>query len=149
MAPKFSLQPVLDYRQRRVEALEVELSQLQSEQQLGANFLDKLQDYQENLFKELQRQQNGDLDLTALNYLHANLRTVEDRIHKQQDFLKKLAAQVEEKRMEMINARQDEETLNKLKEKAFARYQEEQAREENRQQDDIYISQAFQRSMRA
>jgi len=40
MPPKFSLQPVLDYRHNRVEVLEVELGRLLQTQKLGQTILE-------------------------------------------------------------------------------------------------------------
>jgi len=146
MPPKFSLQPVLDYRHNRVETLEVELSNLIAEQQRGYSFLEALRDYQKNIFTDLSNQQNGDMDLQKINHLHSNLKIVEDRIKQQLILLESLDQQVNGKRAEVVDAKQGEETLATLKRKEIERYQAEQARQENRQQDDIYIAQAYQRN---
>jgi flagellar biosynthesis chaperone FliJ len=58
-------------------------------------------------------------------------------------------AQVEadNKRKELIAARQDEETLQILKRKRIEIYNQEQAMIEARQQDEIYIAQAYRQRM--
>lgn len=143
MPPKFSLQPVLDYRHKVLESLEIELGGLLQSQKNGAQFLQKLQDHQKQLFEELHHQQDGIIDLQAVTHLRSNLRAVEERIQRQVSFLAKLERDIEQKRAEVVEAKQDEETLATLKSKEIERYKAEQARQENRLQDDIYIAQAF------
>jgi flagellar export protein FliJ len=147
MAPKFSLQPVLDYRHNRVELLEVELGQLLNAQQHGLASLDGLKESQAVLYQELHSQQVGDVDLFKVGQLRANLNTVRDRIVRQRAYLDVLAQQIHAKRSEVVGARQDEEALAILKNREIERYQVEQAQQELRLQDDIYIAQAFRRSL--
>ena len=146
MPPKFSLQPVLDFRHQHVEALEIELASLLAAQQKGITFLERLFSYQTHQIDELHSQQEGDLNLITINHLRTNLKTVEARIRQQQVFLAELAQQVENKRIEVVGAKQDEETLNTLKNKEMERFHAEQVRQENRLQDDIYIAQAHRRA---
>lgn len=146
MPPKFSLQPVLDYRHSRVEALEVELGNLLATRQRGANLLQKLQDYRQHLFQDLYEQQNGEMDLTAVNQLRLNVKIVEERIQQQLAYLAELDQQIEVKRAEIVTAKQEEETLLTLKRKEIDRYKIEQARQESSMQDDIYIAQAFRKA---
>jgi flagellar export protein FliJ len=146
MAPKFSLQPVLDYRHSRVEVLEVELSNLLSEKQKGISYLDALNNYKQQLFNDLHNQQDGEIDLAATGHVRSTVKRVEQRIHQQKVVLSELDKQVNIKRAEVVGAKQDEETLVTLKNKEIDRYRAEQAQQENRLQDDIYISQAYRRT---
>ena len=143
MPPKFSLQTVLDVRHSRVEAFEIEMGELLNLQQQWMDFHVSLQTLQTNLFEQMHDQQKGDLDLFAVNYLHANLNTVQNKLQQTQTVLEELAQKVDAKRVELIAARQAEEVLSILKNKEVERYKAEQTRIENRAQDDIYISQAF------
>jgi len=68
---------------------------------------------------------------------------VNERIIQQEAYLVELDYQVQEKRNEVISAKQDDEALQTLKDREIERYQAEQAQKENRLQDDIYISRAF------
>lgn len=146
MTPKFSLQPVLDYRHNRVEMLEVELGRLLQAQQRGQTFLEALKDSQARLFEQLNQCQQGEIDLFLLTRLRSTLKTINQHIHQQQERLRELAEQVQAKRQEVVTARQDEEVLETLKNKEIERYHQEQAQAEKRQQDDIYITRAYQRS---
>lgn len=146
MSPKFSLQPVLDFRHNRVEALEIELSQVLAEQKVAAGRLETLQAYQLRLFEDLHRQQEGDLDMFVVNSLRSNLKIVQDSLRRQQTVLHELEQQVAAKRQEVVGAKQSEETLITLKNKEVERFLNEQASRDNRVQDDIYIAQAFRRA---
>ncbi|MBN1536741.1 MAG: flagellar export protein FliJ [Anaerolineales bacterium] len=143
MPPKFSLQPVLDYRHNRVEILEVELSRLLQTQQRGLTILEALHDSRGRIITQLKDGQQGDIDLFLISRLRSSLNNINERITKQETYLIELDYQVQEKRNEVISAKQDDEALQTLKEREIERYMTEQAKKENRLQDDIYISRAF------
>jgi flagellar export protein FliJ len=147
MPPKFSLQSVLDYYHSRVETLEVELGRLQLAYQQGQAYLDALRANQAELFDKLREKQVGALDLSELDNLRLNLKIVEARIEQQVATLAALAQQIEKQRQLLVAARQDEETLNILKEKEEARYRAEELKQENRLREDIYIAQAHRRAV--
>ncbi len=146
MSPKFSLQPVLDYRETRVEILEIELGRLVQSQQRGKTFLEALQSSRSRLLDEMGKQQVGDMDLFMLSRLRSNLQMVNQRIAEQEARLAELAQQIAEKQEQIVIAKQDAEALNKLKEHELERFRKEESQRENRLQDDIYISRAFRQS---
>lgn len=145
MPRKFSLQPVLDYRHSLVETMEVELAGLQAEKKRAVELLDKLYAFKEQLFQDLQDQQNGEMDLQAIGHSRSNLKTVEDLIRQQTKTIEELEKRVQAKNAEVIEAKQEEETLVTLKNKEEERFKVEQARKESQLQDDIYIAQAHRR----
>jgi flagellar export protein FliJ len=143
MPPKFSLQAVLDVRHSRVEALEIELSELLMAQREGEAMLVSLKELQGNIFRLLQEQQSGEIDLFAVAHLRADLVLNQEKIAQVLEALKVLAGRIDAKRQEIVLARQAEETLGTLKRKEIERFNSEQAVRESRAQDDIYIAQAF------
>lgn len=145
MPRKFSLQPVLDYRHSLVDAMEVELAGLQAEKQRAVALLEKLYAFKEQLFQELHEQQNGEMNLQAIGHSRSNLKTVEDLIRQQSKTIEELDVRIKAKLAEVIQAKQDAETLVTLKNKEEERFKAEQARQESRLQDDIYIAQAHRR----
>jgi flagellar export protein FliJ len=147
MRPHFSLQPVLDYRHTRVEALEVELGQLLSLLEQNTALHEVLRSERANLLESLYPLQTGDLDFALLNQMRVHIKLVEKKIEQQQHILHELERLCAEKRREMVQAKQEEEALITLRRKENERYQSELVRQEGRQQDDIYISQAFRRSV--
>ncbi|NMC11361.1 MAG: flagellar export protein FliJ [Chloroflexi bacterium] len=143
MPPKFSLQPVLDYRHNRVEVLEIELGRLLQTQKRGQTVLEALHDSRGRIINQLKDGQQGDIDLFLISRLRSSLNNVNERIIQQEAYLVELEYQVQEKRKEVISAKQDDEALQTLKDREIERYMAEQAQKENRLQDDIYISRAF------
>ncbi|MGB9640581.1 MAG: flagellar export protein FliJ [Anaerolineales bacterium] len=146
MPPKFSLQPVLDYRETRVEILEIELGRLVQAQQRGLTFLEALQSSRDRILSELGKRQTGEIDLYLITRLHANLETVNERITEQLARLEEIKKQIFQKQQEIVIAKQDAEALVKLKDHEIDRYKKEEQKKENRLQDDIYIARAFHRS---
>jgi flagellar biosynthesis chaperone FliJ len=96
---------------------------------------------------QLYQRQNGELDVSLLSQLRLNLRYLEEQIVRQQTLLRELDALLLVRRQAVVKARQDEEVLATLRRKETERYEAELARREGNLQDDIYIAQAFRRSM--
>lgn len=143
MPPKFSLQTVLDVRHSRVEALEIELGKLLHTQQEGRNRLERLQNLQRDLHRQLLEQQHGEIDLFLVGHLRANARAAAEQIRQVEKALHKLEVQIEAKRQDLIEAKQAEETLGNLKEKELEAFYVELAERDKRSQDDIYTAQAY------
>ncbi len=143
MAPKFSLQNVLDVRHGKVELLEVELGKLLTAQQEVELHLSTLHEFHNNLLDELTIVQSGEIDLVKINLLRLNLSQVNTYIKNLSLELIKRKKDVEAKRAELVKARQAEETLEILKRKRHEVFLAEQVQIEARIQDDIYIAQAF------
>lgn len=144
MPLKFSLQAVLDYRRHRVEALEVELGRLQAARLLTEARLEAVCDDRRRLFDVLRQQQAGALNLAAIGQLRLNLKTVEGHIRRHETALADLVLQIERRRLKLVVAKQDEETLATLKNKELERHRAALGRQENRQRDDLYIARAYQ-----
>jgi flagellar export protein FliJ len=143
MPPLFSLQSVLDVRHSRVEALEIELSRLLSMRNEAEALKKLLSDLEEELFDKLTAAQSGDLDMFQISVLRANILQTDERIQRVEVEIARLSRSVEAKRKELVEARQEEETLQILKRKQLEVYQAEQAQIETRNQDDLYIATAF------
>jgi flagellar export protein FliJ len=147
MAPKFSLQSVLDYRHSRVEGIEMELGKLQDTRQQGLAMQAETQLFMNQLYDQLKESQNGDLDLFKIQHLRSDILGTQERLAQIAQALALLEAKIDVKRQELVLARQSEETLNTLKTKEQTRWTAERLRAENSQQDDTYISQAFRRTI--
>ncbi len=143
MAPKFSLQSVLDYRHSMVEALEIDLGTLLHAQQEKLALLESLRSLHSDLCIQLHQSQAGDVDLFMVQHLHANINQAREGIEVVQADLLQLEKRIDLKRQELVAAKQSEETLGTLKTNESERFQTEQTRAENRSQDDIYIAQTY------
>jgi flagellar export protein FliJ len=146
MGPKFSLQAVLDFRHSRVESLEMELAKLQETYQQGLDMQAQTQQALAQLYQSLQQEQSGELDLFKIDHLRQDAHMTRERLEQIKQALVALAERLENKRQEIVTARQAEESLNILKEKENQRWQAELLIAENRQQDNVYIAQAFRRA---
>jgi flagellar export protein FliJ len=143
MPPKFSLQNVLNIRHDLVEALEIEFSRLLNLKMSQQAVLDNYLGMQADLMLKLTAAQTGELDLFNLKMLHENILSIDIQIKSARSKLAKICEAVNFKQAELIKARQNEETLETLKNKRLEVYNAELAQYEANVQDDIYISQAF------
>ena len=143
MAPKFSLQNVLDLRHGKVELLETELGKLLAICQETEAFLASLKESQSCLLERLNEAQSGEIDLFKITLIRENILHLHQRIENVTRELAHERQAADSKRIELVKARQDEETLEILKKKRYEVYQAEQVQAELRVQDDIYIARAF------
>jgi flagellar export protein FliJ len=143
MAPKFSLQNVLDVRHGKVELLQIEFSKLLAAQHEMEMKLLSLQEFQRNLLEQLRDAQSGEMDLSKISLLRLNIVQVNTYIDNVSLDLARINRAIQEKKTELIKAKQSEETLEILKRKRHEVYLAEQVQIESRTQDDIYIAQAF------
>jgi flagellar export protein FliJ len=145
MPPKFTLQTVLDVRHSRAEALEVEFSKLLAREQQMFNEIENLENTKDSLMSKLHDQMTGDMDLFVVAHLRANINQLGIAIENSHISLANLQIEIERKRRQLISARQAEETLDILKRKEIKKYKELEVIHENKEQDDVYISQNFQK----
>lgn len=143
MAPKFSLQNVLDLRHGKVELLEIELGKLTTIHRETQTLHASLQQYQASLLNQLNDAQTGELDMVKLNLLRLNILQLNRHIELVVLELKKQTLEIDAKRAELVKAKQSEETLEILKRKRNEVYMAEQVQLEAQAQDDIYIARAF------
>ncbi len=143
MAPKFSLQNVLDVRHGKVEVLEIEFGRLLSDHQEVEMRLSSLREFQRDLLDQLKDAQMGEIDLHKINLLRMNIVQVNNYIENVSLDLARINREIKEKKTELIKAKQSEETLEILKRKRHEVYLAEQVQIESRMQDDIYIARAF------
>ncbi len=143
MAPKFSLQSVLDVRHGKVEILEVELGRLMAACNETEALLLSLKECQAGLWDRLGSAQSGEIDMFKIKLIRSNILDVNKRIETASLDLLRQRQEVENKRVQLVQARQSEETLKILKQNRYEVYLAEQVQIELRAQDDIYISQAF------
>jgi flagellar FliJ protein len=148
MFPRFSLQAVLDYRTSLVEALEIELGRLMATLLRAQKILEEMREKRTRLIGELRDAMLGELDLVKISQLRVNVELLDVKIARQEEEVERIEKEVEAKRQELIKARQDEEVLVILKEKAIAAFLNEMKLRENRAQDDVYISSHYQKKLK-
>jgi flagellar export protein FliJ len=142
MTPRFSLQNVLDYRHSKVEKLEVVFGRIQNQLQAAQNRMSIMDAEKQQLLQELGSFQNGNLDLQTILQARTYLKRVQKGIDRQQIEINRISVEVENARVALIQAKQDEVALEKLSDKEQQIYSDKVNIREKQQQDDIYISQA-------
>lgn len=143
MPPKFSLQNVLEFRHHKVEVIEVELGKLMAEQMNFEKLEASLHELQDDLMSQFANAMSDDVDMFNVTVIHNNIVQVGEHISQVENNLANLVCQIEGKRDELVKAKQEEETLEILKQKRLESFNEEQAILEARFVDDIYIARAF------
>jgi flagellar export protein FliJ len=143
MASKFSLQSVLDYRHSLVEALEIEFGKILAARQEKEVRLESLRVLHEETCSQLYRSQMGDMDLFYIQQLQTSLNQIRESAATLCREIQELDRLKDAKRLELVAARQSEETLGILKTKETERVRLDQVAQENRMQDDLYISLGF------
>jgi flagellar export protein FliJ len=143
MPPKFTLQTVLDVRHSKVESFEIDLGQLQQEKIQKENYIQALYVAQDNLYELLHASMSGELDLVNVNLLRGNINHLTAQVDATNRAIAEVDQRIEMKRLELIEAKKEEESLKLLKTKEYDRFLEGEKDKEKRFMDDIYISQGF------
>ncbi|MBI9044905.1 MAG: hypothetical protein JEZ06_10485 [Anaerolineaceae bacterium] len=148
MPPKFRLQSILDYHHSRVESMEIQLSVLLQAKDEAVELMNSYKQKKENSIKELTEAQQGVLDLQFLLQARVNIHALQKLIEKQKDDIRLIDQAINEKREEIIEAKQDEAIFDKLREKELHRYIKKLEENERSAMSDIYISQAYRQSLK-
>ena len=143
MPPAFSLQPVLNHRERRVETIELEFARLLATEQAYKIHLENLRDSQQDLFESLARAQVGLLDMALIYQMQLQLRATQKQIAETIQQIEAIQPIIVQKRNELVAAEQAKETLEKLKSNENEQWLAEVARRESSERDDQYIARAF------
>jgi flagellar export protein FliJ len=96
----------------------------------------------QRLLNELGSYQSGNLDLQTILQARTYLKRLQKSIDRQQVEINKLSVDVENARIALVEAKQDEVALEKLSAKELQIHTDKVNIREKQQQDDIYISQA-------
>lgn len=143
MPPSFQFQNILEIRHREVEAIEIQMGNLQTELKKLEEHINSLKGLEQNLLSEMKKSMEGEIDLFRLDVLRSNFKMVRASIARTENEIDLKQIDISRTRMKLVEAKQAEETLEILKKKGFDRFTAEQALKESRQQDDIYISLAY------
>lgn len=121
----FPLNTVLEYKQQVLESLQGEhaaiLAQLREQEAVLESIWNRYRAYNEE-FKEEQR---VGLPITQALMYQTGLRTLENNIARETERLEEFHQQEERKRQQVVEARKDTASIEKLKEKQLKLYQKE------------------------
>lgn len=123
---KFSLEPVLRYKESLVDLFQMELATLEQRARQARAVRDALKTQIEHSNAELRdRLDQGRLDVDEVNRYRIYAADLSRRLDRQQAIVADLEAQVASKREELLEVRQDQEMLEELKQRQLERFQEE------------------------
>ncbi len=119
---RFSLETVLDYKQEVLSALQAEHAAILARVHAQEDLLEELENYYSELDAEFtERKLEGITILDAMQY-EQYLRATERQIEEAVEILKQLQAEAEAKRLEVVEAKKDTSSIEKLREKKLDSY---------------------------
>ena len=134
---QFSLDTVLQYKQQRLDALKAEhASAVQRVRHQEAAVADAEARYARLNEEYREKKAEGLLVAEAMTY-ETGLQVIENEIRREQERLRELQRQAETKRAEMVEARQETASIEKLREKKLDLYHKELQKSEERFIDDL------------
>lgn len=146
MPPAFIFQNVLDIRHSKVEAIEIQLGKVENKLKLLIEKRNALVQQKKDQLDEMTAKMQGEIILQELALLQVSIKRLDDQIKHLESEILEYQKKVIQIRATLVEAKQDEETLEILKDKEIEKYKAEIKRVEGIQQDDIYISLAFQKN---
>ncbi|MCI9056873.1 MAG: flagellar export protein FliJ [Oscillospiraceae bacterium] len=119
---RFSLETVLDYKQEVLSALQTEHAAILARVHAQEDLLEELENYYSELDAEFtERKLEGITILDAMQY-EQYLRATERQIEEAVEILERLRAEAEAKRLEVVEAKKDTSSIEKLREKKLDSY---------------------------
>ena len=125
----FSLNTVLSYQQQRLDLLQGEhaliLSRLREAEQRRADFVRRYQEENETYQARCQR----GVSILEVRFFESKLRAMEQDIAAAEEQIRAVRAEAERKRTEVVEAKQDAASIEKLKEKKRDAYNKASAKD--------------------
>jgi len=146
MPPAFVFQNVLDIRHTKVESIEIQLGKVENKLKLLIEKRNALMQQKIDQLNEMTAKMQGEIILQELALLQVSIKRLDDQIKHVENEILETQKKMIQIRASLVEAKQDEETLEILKDKEIEKYKAEIKRVEGIQQDDIYISLAFQKN---
>ncbi|MGE5584717.1 MAG: flagellar export protein FliJ [Bacillota bacterium] len=137
---RFRLQKLLEVRRLKEDTLRQELARTQEALRRGNDVLEKLGAMHGATLEELRASVAGTLDVEWIAACHRYLGFLAHRIEEQQAAVNRLAREEAAKREALVAARRARKVVEKLRERAYARYREEFARAEQAFLDEVGVT---------
>ena len=134
---RFQLESVLDYKQQALDALMTELSEAQARAAAQESARDAAAERLAAYDAEFaEKRAEGFTNLEAVEY-EAGQRVLEQRLQREQTLLEQRQRELEAKRQEVVEARQETHAIEKLKEIRRGEYDYAAAKEDEKALDDL------------
>jgi flagellar export protein FliJ len=137
---RFSLQRVLDYRRQYREKVEIEMQSIAAKIESARSKIEKLQNEIKIQYDEINTHGQGvNVSVYQLTLINNYIEALKKRSIALQEVGEKLKLEKEKNRQELIIASQEEQVLERLKEKENGLYLKELNRIQNNLMDEIAI----------
>ncbi|MCL4515982.1 MAG: flagellar export protein FliJ [Firmicutes bacterium] len=133
----FNLEKVLDFRKHQEDELSIQLALLRERLRREEEFLEFLRVQYRQTQAQLRQTGLGELAMEKILILRDFLAGLEIQILHQSQVVAQAAAETEECRLKLLEARQNYKILEKLRERDLAAYQSEVLRQEQALLDEI------------
>lgn len=127
---KFALDTVLSYKQQVLDALEAEHAAVMARVRSQEQVLDAVWEEYRACNAEYRERKAEGLSITEAMVYESSLRSGELHIQRETNKLEKLKAEAEKKRQEMVEAKIDTSSLEKLKDKKLEQYRKDEQKNE-------------------
>lgn len=134
---QFRLQKVLDLRVRLEKEAAIEVARLESERLKAEKELRQLYRQREQLLIAWRQHTRGKLDTWELALHQRRVAAVDALMKQQEEALRDLMVRLQAQREILLQARCRRQILEKLRDKDYARFQQELRRREQRELDEI------------
>lgn len=134
---QFALDTVLDYRRQVQDSLQVELSTLTAEVRRQEEILEAARRKYAQINQEYREKKAGGMRIAEVRSYEIALEVQEKAIIAEDTTLKKLQRQAEAKRRELVSAKQDASSVEKLREKKLLTYTKNLEKNEEKFIDDL------------
>ena len=140
---RFQLEPVLDFKLQNLDALLVEMNAIQARVVAQERVLEDAQHAIVDFDTECQRKREE--GMTILEAIESGncRRVLEQREKREQEKLKQLRMEAEQKREEVVEARKETHSLEKLKSIRRSEYDKALAKAEEKNLDDLTAARRF------
>lgn len=142
---QFSLQKVLELRQRLEQQAAIELGRFQSLENQAKKKLTLQEKERQEQLVAWREKNHGQLNIGELESYQRWLEVLDQAIARQEALAKELQASVKQQTDKYLAARRKRETLEKLREKKYAEFRQEVLGKEQRELDDIAATRFVQR----
>lgn len=132
---KFSLEKVLEWREDSEKTIARKFAVLQNELQYQKTTLNNLRLEDENIKKRILKLNN----IHELKQQYLFKQTVEDRIENQIRLIDETKTQIEELRLDLLEAQKNRKIMEKLKEKDYDTYKENLMNAEQKELDEMAV----------
>lgn len=135
---RFSLETVLDYKQKAMDALQIEYGLIRSKVLLQEEAVARAQQHYANTNEEFRERKQFGLTVAGAISYGIGLEVIEQEIHREQERLRALQLQEADIHAKLVESKIDTSSLELLREKKLKHYQQEVQKKEEQFIDELF-----------